>query len=108
MASTQLEKVLSAALRAVACAASSMSSGGLAGLWPTMSSIPAIQNGKPGFTVRSMTFARLPTGRVVPITLSGFGTTATSPGIGAIAFPGRGTTAGIGVPATISPSGYDR
>ena len=32
-------------------------------------------------------------------------TTSTLPGIGAIALPGSGTTAGIGAPTTSSPSG---
>ncbi|MCY1409300.1 hypothetical protein D9M71_246470 [compost metagenome] len=37
-----------------------------------------------------------------------FGTTVTLPGIGGMALPGSGTMAGIGVPATISPSGNAR
>jgi len=36
------------------------------------------------------------------------GTTSTCPGIGGIGLPGSGTTAGIGVPAAISPSGSAR
>ncbi|MOA21858.1 hypothetical protein D3C78_1423740 [compost metagenome] len=90
--------------------------------------MPPIQNGKPGFfrvpsalrlvALRS-TSATEPTIRASPSSSSSpsspasaavpiFGTTVTLPGIGAIALPGSGTMAGIGVPATISPSGSAR
>ncbi|MNZ65917.1 hypothetical protein D3C78_841180 [compost metagenome] len=90
--------------------------------------MPPIQNGKPGFfrlpsafwlpMLRS-TKATEPTIRGLlssppvpssPATraLPSLGTTVTAPGIGAIALPGSGTIAGIGVPATISPSGRAR
>src|SRR5512138_54713 len=55
-----------------------------------------------------MTFASEPSGLPLNGETSGFCTTCTAPGTGARPLPGSGTIAGIGVPATISPSGYAR
>ena len=94
---------------------------------PTVCSMPASQKGKPGFftglapvgrsgaavarmagsvstTLRS-TRATLPSGVLSGASL---GTMATAPGMGAMALPGSGTRAGMGVPTTISPSGRER
>ncbi|MCY1425558.1 hypothetical protein D9M71_413480 [compost metagenome] len=128
------QSALPESFRAWALSLSSMSSGGVLARWPTVFSIPPIQNGKPGFfrvpsafrlaSLRS-TRATEPTAtrsvssvessssssslsssatRVSPY----LGTTLTLPGMGGMALPGSGTMAGIGVPAMISPSGRAR
>ncbi|MCY1179936.1 hypothetical protein D9M73_203570 [compost metagenome] len=43
------QSALPESFRAWALSLSSMSSGGVGGRWPTVLSIPPIQNGKPGF-----------------------------------------------------------